>query len=290
VRRSVRVTVKIRARYPLIAICLVGGIALALSHSKNSAAHRVSMLRGGTPVTFIFQGDKVRIEEHGSPRVIIFDGESMEYFEVDTEKKTWAVATLRDAVTQGKAHGVQDIKAIDKALLPELRYHAIAERQERLALWIHLLKNTYFYPTTIHSTVAGQPCDGYTEHVDGKVVAEGCYIPWGRKTIRKEDLSAVEHLAEFLNVALAEEESAGGIDLREGPLGRLARSPGFPARRYDIARDGMSGVQLRMVQFVRTLPVEPETFQPPASYTKLDRPAAVWPVIQRVREQAPVQP
>ena len=185
-------TVKIRARYPLIAICLVGGIALALSHSKNSAAHRVSMLRGGTPVTFIFQGDKVRIEEHGSPRVIIFDGESMEYFEVDTEKKTWAVATLRDAVTQGKAHGVQDIKAIDKALLPELRYHAIAERQERLALWIHLLKNTYFYPTTIHSTVAGQPCDGYTEHVDGKVVAEGCYIPWGRKTIRKEDWTSAQ--------------------------------------------------------------------------------------------------
>ena len=247
------------------------------------------MIEGGTGVTYIFQGDKVRIEESGSPRVLIFDGESMEYFEVDTEKKTWAVATLRDAETQGKALGEQ-IKAADEALLPGLRYHAIAERQERLALWTKLLKDTYFEPTTIHSTVAGQSCDGYTEHVDGRVVAEGCYVPWNRETIRKEDLRAVTRFAEFLNTALAEEESAGGIDLRDGPLGRLARAPGLPARRYDIAPNGESGVQLRMVQLVRTPPVEPETFRPPASYAKLDRPASVWPVIQRVRARAPVQP
>ena len=276
-------------RKPLAALRLAAA-ALTLGYGEASAAHRISLVRAGTQVTYILQEDKVRIEEKGSPRVLIFDGKSMEFFEVDTEKKTWAVATLRDAQTQGKALGEQ-LEAADAAVPPEQRQRAIAERRERFARWTKLLAETRFEPTTDHGKVAGQSCDGYSELVDGKVVAEGCYIPWSRKTIRKEDLLALARLAEFLNTALAEVESTAGIDLRDGPLGRLSRAPGFPALRYDIARDGKSGVQLKLVEFLTKATVTPETFRPPAGYTRLDRPAeVVEPVIKRSLEEAPVQP
>jgi hypothetical protein len=277
-------------RKPLAALRLAAAAALALGYGEASAAHRISLVRAGTQVTYILQEDKVRIEEKGSPRVLIFDGKSMEFFEVDNEKKTWAVATLRDAQTQGQAFGEQ-LELADASLPPEQRQRAIAERRERLARWTKLLADTRFEPTTDHGMVAGQICDGYTELVDGKVVADGCYIPWSRKTIRKEDLAAMARLAEFLNTALAEVQSTAGIDLRDGPLGRLSRAPGFPALRYDVAPDGKSGVLLKLVEFQPKLTVKPETFRPPAGYTRLDRPAeVVEPVIKRSLEEAPVQP
>jgi hypothetical protein len=281
--------IEVHVRKLPAAYCLAVAAALVLCCSKGSAAHRISMLRGGALVTYVFQGDKVRIEENGSPRVLIFDGKSTEYFEIDNEKKTWAVATLRDAQTEGEALGEQ-LETAYAQLPPELRQQAIAERWKRHDLWKKVLEDTWFERIASHGVEAGQACDGYLEHVAGKVVAEGCYIPWSRKTIRKEDLGAVTRLAEFLNAALAHVESAAAIDLRDGPLGRLTRAPGFPARRYDIAPDGKSGVQMRILEFVRTPSVPPETFRPPAGYIELDRPAAIGPLIKRVRERAPVQP
>jgi len=153
-------------RKPLAALRLAAA-ALTLGYGEASAAHRISLVRAGTQVTYILQEDKVRIEEKGSPRVLIFDGKSMEFFEVDTEKKTWAVATLRDAQTQGKALGEQ-LEAADAAVPPEQRQRAIAERRERFARWTKLLAETRFEPTTDHGKVAGQSCDGYSELVDGK--------------------------------------------------------------------------------------------------------------------------
>jgi hypothetical protein len=276
-------------RKPLVAvsIAVVALAALALSSDKGSTAHRISLVQGGTFVTYTFQGSKVRIEEEGRPRVLIFDGTSMEYFEVDDSKKTWAVATLSDAVSQGKELGKQ-LMTGEVALSPETQ--AVISDRARFRTWIQLLKQSYFEPTKNHAVVAGQACAGYTEHADGRVVAEGCYIPWSEKTIRKEDVAGVTRLAELLNEELAFVPSAAGIDLRDGPLGRLARAPGFPARRYDVAPDGKSGVQSRLVEFVGRSPVTPETFRPPADYTKLDRPAAFAPLLERMRQEAPVQP
>jgi hypothetical protein len=278
---------EVRVRNPLAAVRLASAAALVLWCSGASAAHRITMARAGGQTTYILQEDKVRIEEKGSPRVLIFDGKSMEYFEVDTEKKTWAVATLRDAQAEGQALAQQH----EATAPPDQRQRATAERRERLVRWTKLLKDTRFEPTSNQGMVADQMCDGYTERVGGKVVAEGCYIPWNRKTIRKEDLRPMTRLAEFLNTALANVDSAAGIDLRVGPLGRLQRAPGFPAVRYDIAPDGKSGVQLKLVEFVNTLSVTPETFRPPAGYTRLDQPpAVVGPTLERARERAPVAP
>jgi hypothetical protein len=209
----------------------------------------------------------------------------MEYFEIDSEKKTWAVATLRDVQAQGKALGAQ-LDAADAALPPEQRERARAERRERLARWTKLQKDTRFEQTEFQGIVAEQMCDGYQELVGGKVVAEGCYIPWRKETIRKEDVAAVTRFAEFLNTALSNVDAAQASDLRDGPLGRLRRSPGFPALRYDIAPDGKSGVQLRLVSFLRTT-VRPESFRPPPDYAKVDRPAAVAePALRTVQDGA----
>ena len=279
-----------RLRKPLRAVRLATAVALALWGGAASAGFKISTVRGGTQFTYVLDQDKVRIEEKGSPRVLIFDGKSMEYFEVDTEKRTWAVATLRDVEAQGKALDDQ-LEAADAALPPADRQRAKAERRDRLARWTKLLKETRFEPTGNQGMVADQMCDGYTERVDGRVVAEGCYMPWSKQTIRKEDLSPVTRLAEFLNTAFAHVEAAQGIDLRDGPFGRLARAPGLPVMRYDVAPDGKSGVQLKLLDFTNTLTVTPETFRPPADYAKLDQPAAVVaPAARAVRERAPVAP
>jgi len=277
-------------RILLAATRLAGATVLALCCGEASAAHRISMVRGGTQSTYILDGEKVRIEEKGSPRVLVFEGKSMEYFEIDNENKTWAMATLRDAQAEAKALG-QQLDEAGAAVPADERERAIEERRERLARWAKLLEDTRFVPTRNEGRVADRRCDGYTERVDGRIVAEGCYIPWGRKTIRKEDLTALTRFAEFLNTALANVPTAAGIDLRDGPLGRLDRGPGFPALRYDVAPDGKSGVLLKLLELQSSFSVTPETFRPPAGYTKLDRPAAVVaPALERTRERAPVPP
>lgn len=277
-------------RKSLFTLRVAGAAALALYCGVAWAAHRISIVRGGKHITYTLDGDKVRLEEKGSPRLLIFDGKTMEYFEVDTEKRTWAVATLRDVQAEGQALA-QQLEAAESALPPDQRERARKERRDRLARWTKLLRDTKFEPTGNQGLVAEHVCDGYQERVDGRVVAEGCYIPWSRKTIRKEDLAAVTRLAEFLNTALASAPTAAGIDLRDGPLGRLGRAPGFPALRYDVAPDGKSGVQLKLVELVNTLSVTPEMFRPPDGYAKLDRPPAVVdPMLRSVRERAPVPP
>ncbi len=281
---------EVRLREASGAVRLAVAAAVALHAGVASAGYGISFVRAGSEFSYALDGERVRIEEKGSPRVLVFDGKAMQYIEIDTEKRTWAVATLADAEAQGKALEEQ-LAAKDAALPPAEREQARKERRDRLARWTKLLRDTRFEPTGNQGMVADQICDGYLERVGGKVVAEGCYMPWSRQTIQKQDLAPVTRLAEFLNKAFANVEAAQGIDLRDGPLGRLARAPGFPAMRYDVAPDGKSGVQLKLTAFTSTLTFTPEIFRPPPDYTRLDRPASVVaPAARALRERAPVAP
>lgn len=88
---------------PLAALRVAAAVALALLYVEARATHRLTMERAGRQVTYVFDEDRARIDEAGSPCVLIFDGKAMLYFEVDTKRKTFAVATLKDVQAEGRA-------------------------------------------------------------------------------------------------------------------------------------------------------------------------------------------
>ena len=251
---------------------LVGAALLLLLAGDAQAGVLVKLVSAGRKATLEFEGNKVRVEEEGNPRVVVFDGDAGRYLEIEDAARTWAVATRDDVIAAGQAFDARLRQRLAAADPEELR--AWTERRNRLRQRIATMKATRFEPAGGQSMVADLMCDGFDEVVGGQVVSWGCYAPWSRKTFRKEDFIAFTRLAEFLNSGFGHVEAAQGLDLRDGPLGRLARAPGFPLLRLDLKDGGKSGVPFKVLA-ISHQPIPPERFRPPPGYTALEQPPSL---------------
>jgi len=116
--------------------------------------------------------------------------------------------------------------------------------------------------TGTKQTVAGYSCEGFREIKDGKVDAEGCYIPWSAGAITKADLAPLKKMEQFMD-----ESGAKSPDRRLSTFARLEEGPGFPGMWRPADSD--SKVQ-QTVTNIKRGSVSSDKFQVPAGYTKTD--------------------
>ena len=251
---------------------LVTGILLLFGQA--SAGTTVTYVEAGRKVTLAVDRDRVRVEQEGSPVVLVFDGDAGRYLEIDNARRTYAVATRDDVIAAGKALDAR-VRKKEASADPAERA-AWAEHRDHVQKRLALMKRTRFEPTGVQAMVADTMCDGFKEWVGDELVAQGCYVLWNDTTFRREEFDGITRLAEFLNSAIGQVESAQGLDLRDGPLGRLKRSPGFPLLRLDLKEGGRSGVPLQVTE-LRHGSLSRELFEPPAGYKALEQPPLSLP-------------
>jgi hypothetical protein len=272
-----------RASIPRSAL-LATATALALLAGDARAGVLLKVVNAGRTFTLEFEGNKLRVEEQGAPRVLVFDGDDGRYLEIDQQARTWAMATRNDVMAAGKALDAEIRKGIAAANPEEVR--AWIERRNRMRHRADVLKRTKFEQRGGQSLIADQMCDGFDEVVAGEVVSWGCYVTWSKKRFQREDFAAVTRLAEFLNSGFGQVEAAQGIDLRDGPLGRLSRAPGLPLFRLDLRDGGKSGVPMR-VEAVERQKLAADRFTPPPDYTALPERAAL---VRPAKAALPLEP
>ncbi len=253
-------------------VLLAAAVLLAFAGGRAEAGVRVKMENAGRKITLEFEGSKVRLEQEGDPRVLVFDGNDGRYLEIDNQAKTWAMATRDDVVAAGKALDARIRQRLASADPEEVK--AWIERRNRIRHRAEALKKTRFEQRGGQSMIAEQVCDGFDEIVGDEIVAWGCYVTWGKKRFEREEFAAMTRLAEFLNSGLGHVEAAQGIDLRDGPLGRLSRAPGLPLFRLDLRDGGKTAVPMRVDELVRQK-IPAERFAPPPGYAALPQPASL---------------
>jgi hypothetical protein len=253
-------------------LLVVAGVVLALVGGEAHAGVRLKMTSAGRKLTLEFEGNKLRVEEEGQPRIIVFDGDRGRYVEIDGQARTWAAATRDDVVAAGKALDARVRERLATADPEEVKQWI--ERRNRIRQRAEALKKTRFEQRGGQAMVAAQMCDGFDELVGSEVVAWGCYVTWSKRSFQREDFAALTRLAEFLNSGLGHVEAAQGLDLRDGPLGRLSRAPGLPLFRLDLREGGKSAVPLRVEEVTREK-IAPERFAPPPGYTALPQPVSL---------------
>jgi hypothetical protein len=259
-----------------IALRAASAAALLLVGLAAEAGVTLKVVSAGRKATYEFEGNRLRLEEEGRPTVVVFDGDAGRYLELHPADRTYAEATQAQAAVAARRFDAELRQRLAAADPEQLR--AWVEQRQRVRRRLDALKETRFARSGNQSMIADQMCDGFDELVSGEVVAWGCYAPWSKKSFRKEDFAAVTRLAEFLNAALGQVEGLQGLDVRDGPLGRLARAPGLPLFRLEMRDAGRSAVPMRVTEISRQ-PIPADRFLPPPGYTALrDPPALAVPV------------
>jgi len=207
------------------------------------------------------EGSRLRIETvaGGSTRVLVFDAAARKLTSIDPQARVFGEMTEADArVLSTKMR--EELDRAKALMTPEKR----AEIEARLSTGPAAPEVRYL-PTGKSQTIAGILCAGYEEVAGGERQSEGCYIPWEAGLVSRQDLEPLARLGEFLALLYSGVRGplpAGGLT-RE-----IARSPGFPASRTPLGRDGQRGEEERLVRLERK-PVPDSEFAVPAGFTRI---------------------
>ncbi len=195
------------------------------------------------------EGNKARFEETGPGGTIltIFDGDAGKYVTAMPSERAYAETTeadLKELAARARSRGLPAEGTPAGGAPPAVR----------------------FQPTGRGETVAGFRCEGYRELVEGKVHAEGCYIPWSAAAVRREDLAPFVKMGAFLE-ALGGAAGMGPGEASSAIERQVAGAPGFPAVHAEVDDDGERGPEERLVRLDRAA-VAPERFRVPAGWTR----------------------
>ena len=117
-----------------------------------------------------------------------------------------------------------------------------------------------FEKTGQQKTVAGFSCEGFRQLNEGKVVAQGCFIPWSSGAVAKADLGSLTKMRAFIQ--------EGGLGMLEGsPFAQLGEMPGIPGDWSRIQKDGTVSYKMTLTSIKRGS-ISADQFKPPAGYTE----------------------
>ena len=267
------------ARLGLFAICATVPISTA------AFAGVTLKMEGDRSQTIYLQGNKMRIEmggKAGVESVVIFDGDSQQLITINPSDKTYSLMTRENLSEMGKRRdeamakmSPEQRKQMDEALAkmpPEQR----KQMEQMMSGGSGAPKskedkkksedNIKWEQTGQKQTVAGFRCEGFKELKDGKVDAQGCYIPWSAGAMNKEDLAPFIKLQEFFA-----QSGIGGRELSDQTFTRIAKMPGFPGTWTHVSESGQAE-RKEALSSVQRGNVSADKFTPPAGYTKTEQP------------------
>lgn len=225
--------------------------------------------------TIYIEGNKMRIESaRGKESLMIYDGDQQKMYVVDPEKKTYSEITpqaIRSATDRVQKQ-LEDAKAKmtpeQRKQLDEMMSKMTPEQRQMMgkASGQQAAKekpaDIKWERTGGKETVAGYPCEGFREIKDGKLDAEGCYIPWGAGAITKADLAPFKKMEEFMS-----QSGTKPPDKRLSSFARLENGPGFPG----VWRPADSESKAKQtVTSIKRGGISSDRFQVPAGYAKTD--------------------
>jgi hypothetical protein len=254
----------------LLALCGALGL-LASAH----AGVTVTLQGEKDHSTIYVEGNKMRVDSEpasGHKSTMIFDGDQQKMLLIDHEKKAFSEVTPQ-AVKGVQAQARQRAQEQMAKLSPEQRkqMEQLMTPEQRKQLQDYTSGQAEVKPVDIKweltgakQTVAGFPCEGFKELKDGKLNAEGCYIPWSAGAITKADLAPVHKLQEFM--------TQSGLPVPQHGLAnfmKLEEGPGFPGSWERVSESGQKEHK-ESVSSVKRGSVSSDKFQLPPSYTKTD--------------------
>jgi hypothetical protein len=223
------------------------------------------------------EGNKMRVEgnksENRKESLMIYDGDAQKMMIVDPDKKTYSEITpqalhsfsdrMQKQMEEAKAKMTpEQRKQLDEMMNkmpPEQRQMMGKPADPPPAKPKEQLK---WERTGTTQTVAGYTCEGYREIKDGKVDAEGCYLPWSAGAITKADMAPFKKMEQFV-----EQSGMKSPDRRLTTFARLEEAPGFPVVWKPADSEGKPK---QTVTSIKRGTVASDKFQVPAGYTKTD--------------------
>jgi hypothetical protein len=247
--------------------------------TSAQAGVTVGLQQDNKNAVIYLEGNKMRVE--GDPGdahntgLVIYDGDQQKVFLVDQEKKTY-----QEVTPQSVRAMVDKTKTVDQHMAnmsPEQRKQMeqmmskLSPEQRKTVDGMMGKKSEQpkepdlkWEPTGAHQTVAGFSCEGYKELKDGKVDAEGCYIPWSAGAITKADLAPLMRMKDFIKQA--------GYNFPQqgiGAFAKLEQGPGFPGTRVRISASGEREGK-ESVTSIKRGSISADKFQLPTGYSKTD--------------------
>ena len=166
--------------------------------------------------TVELEGKKLRSVTEGGRRdgdSTIFDGDKHVFYMLHDKNKTYQRMDEASAAEMGK--GFKDAMEKAKAkMTPEQRaqmeaYMATQNQapDERAPTKEHIWK---FERAGGGQKVAGYSCDNYRVLHDGKLESEGCFVPWGSGSFKKDDFQAFQEMESLPREDLCDYERKPG--------------------------------------------------------------------------------
>lgn len=225
--------------------------------------------------TIYIEGNKMRIEgtKREKESLVIYDGDQQKMTIVDPEKKTYFEITPQElhSFSNRMQKQMEEAKAKmtpeQRKQLDEMMAKMPPEQRQMMGTGAGQPPAKQKEPfkwerTGTKQTVAGYSCEGFKEIKDGKVDAEGCFIPWSAGAITKADLAPLKKMEQFMD-----ESGAKSPDRRLSTFARLEEGPGFPGMWKPADSDSKAK---QTVNSIKRGSVSSDKFQVPAGYTKTD--------------------
>ncbi len=230
------------------------------------AATAVPTARAGVIITLedkdkkqtimILEGDKMRFEDPKEGGTIsIFDGGARKMINISVSERTYTEVTEAEM----KAMRAQ-MDAAMAQMTPEQRAQMESMGMGQKAGARAARPVAKYQPMGKKEKVAGYGCEWHRELVGGKVVSEGCYVPWGASALTREDLRPMQKMSELLEAIMPGENT-----LQQD----LDAAPGFPAIHVEL--EGERRDEQRLVSIKRG-GEGADKFRPPAGFKKAERP------------------
>ncbi len=231
--------------------------ALCAAFAAASARAGVTITtqgKDGTRIVMILEGNKIRSEDPREGGVIsIFDGDARKMVQAMVSQRSYMEMTEADmkAMKAQMDAAMAQMPPEQRAQMDAMGAKGGAKAARPAPKYARMGKS---------ETVAGHRCEWYRERAEGKVVSEGCYVPWGKGALTREDLAPLKKMSEFFEAFMPGEGS-----VQED----LGAAPGFPAIHVDM--QGSERGAERLVSIERGS-VAAEKFRPPPGYTRTERP------------------
>ena len=262
----------------LVLVTLAPWAALSLITSAHAGV-TVALQRDNKNSVIYLEGNKMRVEggrvDASNASLVIYDGDQQKVFLINQEKKTYQELTpqsfraMFDKAKKIDEH-MANMSPEQRKQLEQMMSKLSPEQRKTMEGMMGKKSEPSKEPdvkwerTSARQTVAGFPCEGFKELKDGKVEAEGCYIPWSAGAITKADLAPLVKMQDFIKQAGSNFPQQG-----IGAFTKLEQGPGFPGTQVRISASGeREGTE--SVTSIKRGTISADKFQLPAGYTKSD--------------------
>ncbi len=235
---------------------VVAVAALCAASAAASARAGVTITtqgKDGAQTVIAMEGNKIRAEDPREGGVIsIFDGDARKMVHVMVSQRSYMEMTEADmkAMKAQMDAAMAQMPPEQRAQMEAMGAKGGAKAARRVPAYERMGKG---------ETVAGYRCEWYRERAEGKVVSEGCYVPWGKGALTREDLQPLKKMTEFFEAFMPGESSVQDD---------LDAAPGFPAIHVDMKGEKR---EERLVSIKRG-GIAADKFRPPPGYTRTERP------------------